>query len=289
MAIVEVDKLVKRYKGARTNAVDGVSFSIEAGEFFAMLGPNGAGKTTTISILTTTLAPTDGSVLVNGRDVSSQASQVRRDVGIIFQRPSLDLNLTAEENVLRVTGADEVELLLVAASNVESWKSLAADPAKQCQAMLGAAAARDYATLRQRHLADHQALFRRVDLDLGRTPAAALPTDERLAAFASGDGRFVRMIVDFMAQVANRSENVALDVAQTALTMMGAPSDIIGQLRGRHGDVTALEIVFAATALWALKSNAREHQFVERVIAGYVTDNPGTLATKALSALAPRR
>jgi ABC-2 type transport system ATP-binding protein len=99
MAIVEVDKLVKRYKGAQTNAVDGVSFSIEQGEFFAMLGPNGAGKTTTISILTTTLAPTAGTVLVNGRDVSTQASQVRRDVGIIFQRPSLDLNLTAEENV----------------------------------------------------------------------------------------------------------------------------------------------------------------------------------------------
>ena len=99
MAIVEVDKLVKRYKGAQTNAVDGVSFSIEPGEFFAMLGPNGAGKTTTISILTTTLAPTAGSVHVGGFDVTTQASQVRRDVGIIFQRPSLDLNLTAEENV----------------------------------------------------------------------------------------------------------------------------------------------------------------------------------------------
>jgi ABC-2 type transport system ATP-binding protein len=99
VAIVEVDKLVKRYKGAQTNAVDGVSFSIEPGEFFAMLGPNGAGKTTTISILTTTLAPTAGSVRVGGHDVVKQASQVRRDVGIIFQRPSLDLNLTAEENV----------------------------------------------------------------------------------------------------------------------------------------------------------------------------------------------
>jgi len=99
VAIVEVDKLVKRYTGAQTNAVDGVSFSIEPGEFFAMLGPNGAGKTTTISILTTTLAPTAGSVHVGGHDVSTHASLVRRDVGIIFQRPSLDLNLTAEENV----------------------------------------------------------------------------------------------------------------------------------------------------------------------------------------------
>jgi ABC-2 type transport system ATP-binding protein len=99
VAIVEVDKLVKRYKGAQTNAVDGISFSIEPGEFFAMLGPNGAGKTTTISILTTTLAPTSGAVRVGNHDVAREASHVRRDVGIIFQRPSLDLNLTAEENV----------------------------------------------------------------------------------------------------------------------------------------------------------------------------------------------
>jgi ABC-2 type transport system ATP-binding protein len=99
VAIVEVDKLVKRYKGGQTNAVDGVSFAIEPGEFFAMLGPNGAGKTTTISILTTTLAPSSGAVRVSGYDVSTHASQVRRNVGIIFQRPSLDMNLTAEENV----------------------------------------------------------------------------------------------------------------------------------------------------------------------------------------------
>jgi len=97
--IVEVDKLTKRYKGAATNAVDGISFGIEPGEFFALLGPNGAGKTTTISILTTTLAPTAGTVRIAGFDLATQASQVRRQVGIIFQRPSLDMNLTAEENV----------------------------------------------------------------------------------------------------------------------------------------------------------------------------------------------
>jgi ABC-2 type transport system ATP-binding protein len=76
-----------------------VSFGIESGEFFALLGPNGAGKTTTISILTTTLAPTSGTVLVAGHDLATHASKVRSEVGIIFQRPSLDLNLTAEENV----------------------------------------------------------------------------------------------------------------------------------------------------------------------------------------------
>ncbi len=98
-SIIEVDKLTKRYKGADTNAVDGVSFTVEPGDFFALLGPNGAGKTTAISILTTTLSPTSGTAIVAGHDVVKAASEVRQNIGIIFQKPSLDLTLTAEENV----------------------------------------------------------------------------------------------------------------------------------------------------------------------------------------------
>jgi ABC-2 type transport system ATP-binding protein len=98
-AVVEVRDLVKRYRKAKVNAVDGISLSVEAGEFFALLGPNGAGKTTTISILTTTLAPTSGTIRIAGFDLRSEAAAVRRQVGIIFQNPSLDMNLSGEENV----------------------------------------------------------------------------------------------------------------------------------------------------------------------------------------------
>lgn len=97
--IIIVNRLVKRYKRAESNAVDGISFTVEPGTLFALLGPNGAGKTTTISILTTMLNPTSGNVTVAGYDVVKQASVVRDNVGIIFQKPSLDLNLTAEENL----------------------------------------------------------------------------------------------------------------------------------------------------------------------------------------------
>lgn len=97
--IVEVEDLVKRYRKAKTNAVDGISFGVRPGEFFAFLGPNGAGKTTTISILTTTLSPTSGRVRIAGYDVVRQSSAVRARIGIIFQNPSLDMNLTGEENV----------------------------------------------------------------------------------------------------------------------------------------------------------------------------------------------
>jgi len=94
-----VENLVKRYRKADRNAVDGIGFEVRGGEFFALLGPNGAGKTTTLSILTTTLAPTDGRALIDGLDVVADAAAVRQRVGIIFQRPSLDKNLTGEENV----------------------------------------------------------------------------------------------------------------------------------------------------------------------------------------------
>jgi len=97
--VIEVRELVKRYRKADRNAVDGVSFDVGPGEFFSLLGPNGAGKTTTISVLTTTLNPTSGTVTIGGRDVATDAAAVRRQVGIIFQKPSLDMNLSGEENI----------------------------------------------------------------------------------------------------------------------------------------------------------------------------------------------
>jgi len=97
MKMIEVNNLVKMYKRARKPAVDGVSFSVGKGEFFAFLGPNGAGKTTTISILTTTLSKTSGNVKIAGFDVDKEARLLREKIGIIFQNPSLDPQLSAEE------------------------------------------------------------------------------------------------------------------------------------------------------------------------------------------------
>jgi len=99
MNMIEVSNLVKHYKKSDKNAVDDISFNVEEGEFFAFLGPNGAGKTTTISILTTTLTKTSGKVKIAGYDIDKEARLVREKVGIIFQEPSLDPNLTAEENI----------------------------------------------------------------------------------------------------------------------------------------------------------------------------------------------
>ncbi|HEV2358572.1 MAG TPA: ATP-binding cassette domain-containing protein [bacterium] len=95
--IIDVQDLTKRF-GA-IDAVRGVSFSVAPGEIFGFLGPNGAGKTTTIKILATLLRPTSGRASLAGYDVVARPADVRRAMGIVFQDPSLDNRLTAEQNL----------------------------------------------------------------------------------------------------------------------------------------------------------------------------------------------
>lgn len=97
--VIQVNNLVKQYKNAAKASVDNISFNVEEGQFFAFLGPNGAGKSTTISILTTILSKTSGSISVTGHDLEQEANKIRSNIGVIFQNPSLDLELTAEENI----------------------------------------------------------------------------------------------------------------------------------------------------------------------------------------------
>ncbi|MGA2555442.1 MAG: ATP-binding cassette domain-containing protein [Verrucomicrobiota bacterium] len=85
-------------------AVRDISFQIDPGEIVAFLGPNGAGKTTTIKMLTTLLKPTSGKIALDGLDPASRPNEVRKRFGIVFQDPSLDDELTAQEN-LEIHGA----------------------------------------------------------------------------------------------------------------------------------------------------------------------------------------
>jgi alpha-L-fucosidase 2 len=91
---------------------------------------------------------------------------------------------TVSDAAVTVEGADAVTLVLAAHTSFVSFQDTSADPAARCAKTLDAVAAQDYAALRAAHVADHQALFRRVTLDVGRTPAAARPTDERLKTVA---------------------------------------------------------------------------------------------------------
>lgn len=96
-AAISVRGLTVRY-GAQA-AVQDLSLVVPAGASFALLGPNGAGKTTLMSVLATLRAPDSGTVEVAGHDVRRAARQVRQSIGMVFQDPSLDDRLSAEENL----------------------------------------------------------------------------------------------------------------------------------------------------------------------------------------------
>ncbi len=97
MAIIEVKNLTRKF--GDLVAVDDISFTVEEGEIFGFLGPNGAGKTTTINVLCTLLRPTSGEAWLNGYHVVRDQAKVRRSIGLVFQEPTLDDQLTAEENL----------------------------------------------------------------------------------------------------------------------------------------------------------------------------------------------
>lgn len=95
--VIEAKGLVKKY--GDLIAVAGIDLEVHAGEIFGFLGPNGAGKSTTISMLCTLLTPTAGIAKVAGIDVAHDPAAVRQRIGLVFQDPSLDDQLTARENL----------------------------------------------------------------------------------------------------------------------------------------------------------------------------------------------
>jgi ABC-2 type transport system ATP-binding protein len=95
--IIETLDLTRQF--GELTAVDKLNIAVEHGEIFGLLGPNGAGKTTTISMLCTILKPTLGTAKIGGYDITREANQVRRLIGIVFQDPSVDDRLTGRENL----------------------------------------------------------------------------------------------------------------------------------------------------------------------------------------------
>jgi ABC-2 type transport system ATP-binding protein len=93
-----LDNVVKTYGAIR--AVDGVSLNVSAGEFIALLGPNGAGKTTLFQLLSGLFVPDSGRIEIMGRDMLRDPVPALAMLGIVFQQPTLDLELTVTGNLL---------------------------------------------------------------------------------------------------------------------------------------------------------------------------------------------
>jgi len=95
--IIEVKNFVKKY--GNFTAVKNINFSVDEGSIFAFLGPNGAGKSTTINTLCTIFEKTEGSLTIDGKDVTAQKNEVRSTIGVVFQDSTLDNKMTVDENL----------------------------------------------------------------------------------------------------------------------------------------------------------------------------------------------
>ena len=96
--VLDARDVVKSY-GAR-KALDHIDIAIAGGEFVALLGPNGAGKTTLFQLLTGLFVPDHGSIVIDGVDIRRNAVPALAGIGVVFQQPTLDLDLSVEENLL---------------------------------------------------------------------------------------------------------------------------------------------------------------------------------------------
>jgi ABC-2 type transport system ATP-binding protein len=98
MKAIQVHELTRDYDGLR--AVDGITFTVDAGEIFGFLGPNGAGKTTTIKVLTGQLRPTSGTAEVAGCDVVDERQRLKPRIGVVFEYQNLYERLSARDNLV---------------------------------------------------------------------------------------------------------------------------------------------------------------------------------------------
>ncbi|MCR4788793.1 MAG: ABC transporter ATP-binding protein [Lachnospiraceae bacterium] len=111
MRSIEIRNLTKRY--GRFNAVDGLGFEIEQGEFVGFLGVNGAGKSTTVNMLSTILTPDSGEAYICGSRLGKEDMEIRKNIGVVYQSNVLDDLFTVKENIVtrsRMLGLDEATI-----------------------------------------------------------------------------------------------------------------------------------------------------------------------------------
>ncbi|RKN35055.1 glycoside hydrolase family 95 protein [Streptomyces hoynatensis] len=138
-------------------------------------------------LTTATSSPDGATVELRGRGTDADGVEGRVAFTALATARCEGGSCVSRDGELHVTGADAVTLLISAGTGYVDWREVRGDGSRRARRDLAAAAARPYAELRERHVADHGALFSRAEIEIPPTAAAALPTDERVAGFAAGE------------------------------------------------------------------------------------------------------
>ena len=105
------------------------------------------------------------------------------------------------------------------------------------------------------------------------------------AFFATGDPVYIGKLIDFFSQMANRSDQMALDITAVTLAMTGGPKDVLQQIRAKYGDNILRAILYASTAEWALLSNSRQHKIVATTLDDWLGAHANSAAARSLMAV----
>jgi len=235
---IEARDLVKTY-GGKVRALDGLSFTVEAGAVFALLGPNGAGKSTTIKILNTLSRPDSGSAMVAGFDVLKEPERVRRAIGCVAQKSGVDPEATGRENLTlqgRIYGLRGQALKSHVDELLRRFRlTEAAD-----------LVARTYSGGMQRKLDVAMGLVHRprvLFLDeptTGLDPEARAGLWEDISRLANEDGITVLLTTHYLEEADQLARRLAI-VDRGKLVVEGAPDQLKGELLG-----DAIHIEFAS-------------------------------------------
>lgn len=244
--MIETKELTKAF--GDTTAVDHINLKIKEGEIFGFLGPNGAGKTTLLSMLSTLMVSDSGSAEIMGLDVQSQAKEIRKSIGIVFQDPSLDEKLTARENleisavlyrVPKEKRKEKIDELLGVVGLVERAGSLV----------------RTYSMGMRRRLEIARALIHQPKLlfldepTLGLDPKAREGVWEHLLALNQNEGTTIVLATNYMEEAERLCSRVSI-VDKGKMIRVGTPSELKSEL---ERDVVTLALPRPGEAIEAFK------------------------------------
>jgi ABC-type multidrug transport system ATPase subunit len=234
MMAVEVAHLVKRYRAARHNAVDDISFGVPAGQLFCLLGPNGAGKSSLMRIAATVTRPTSGQLLFDGTDVVTRPDLLRRNLGYLPQDFGVYPHLTAREFLSYLAAVKGIPAR-TARTRIGELLELV-DLAGAGRRPLGR-----YSGGMLRRVGIAQALLSDPKVLIVDEPTAGLDPEQRvlfrnLLADLAGD-RVVLLSTHIVSDVESVASDIAI-MAHGKIATRGTPQDLLHEAEGQVWEMT---------------------------------------------------